>query len=98
MDGKIVGGLDAINNLEAEGKLDEIIPKGCIRDKIEDILEKIIQEGRVIVFKTTDKTNSEFWKRAMAVTRILGENGVMFSMFDEAEKPGIKEELFKKSG
>lgn len=85
-----------VNELEAAGKFDGMIPKGSTRDKPVDILEKILQDSRMILFKTSDNTNKDFWKKSMTVQTALGTQGMLFSMFDLKGYPDLAEELWKK--
>ena len=96
IDSKFVGGLDTINDLDSQGKFDALVPKGSTRDKPSEILDKILEDSRLIFFRTSDNSNKDFWKKCMTVQTMLGQQGMLFSMFDLKTYPDLAAELFKK--
>lgn len=97
IEGKFAGGLDMLKNFETEGKLDAMIPKGSIRSNPADILDKMLSDSRMICFKTSGRDNNDWWKSSMNVQKLLGEQAMLFSMFDTKDFPEIQTELLKRS-
>jgi len=97
IEGKFVGGLDNVKSFDAEGKLDAMIPKGSIRSNPSELLDKILTDSRMILFKTSGKENNEWWKWSMNAQKLLGEQAMLQSMFDTKDFPEIQNELLKRS-
>jgi len=75
-----------------------LIPKGSIRDKADDLLDKMLMESRMMVFKTSGRKNQDWWKMSMNLQKVVGEQGLLFSMFDTDNNKEIEQELFKRLG
>jgi Grx4 family monothiol glutaredoxin len=92
--GKLIGGLDIVKELQEEGELSKLIPKEEVKDDLNTRLTKLVNQAPVMLFMkgTPEAPRCGFSGRIVGV---LKETGHPFSSFDILTDEEVREGLKK---
>nr|XP_039265937.1 glutaredoxin-3-like [Styela clava] len=81
INGKLIGGLDILKEMDEEDELDEMLPKPTTKESLEDRLKKLINQDKIMLFMKgePDAPRCGFSKK---IVEILKEIGTKFGHFD----------------
>mmetsp|Transcript_30073 Transcript_30073/g.75705 ORF Transcript_30073/g.75705 Transcript_30073/m.75705 type:complete len:335 (+) Transcript_30073:62-1066(+) len=90
INGKLVGGLDVVLELHAEGELTAMIPNTT--NALEDKLKRLINQAPCVLFMkgSADAPQCGFSRR---MVELLAENKIEFSTFDILSDPEVRQGL-----